>query len=200
MLEDHKMQPSHRLAQHKLAYEVVGFVHGEELAKEAQQQHNTVFRIPVATKPRAAEHENTTGSSNPLSTRLPSRHSPPVTSSNAPAPNLVLPKSLVYNQPIARLLYHAGLVFSKSEGHRLAVRQGAYIASIPGQKLPMGDQLEFTPALNWDPSNTEKFIIDGDTVILRVGKWNVKIIKIVSDEEFEQRGLTAPGWREDKQL
>ena len=193
------MQPSHRLAQHRLAYEVVEFVHGEELAKEAQQQHNIVFRIPLATKPTATAHGNKSGSSDPSITRLPNRHSTPVTSSNAPAPNLVLPKSLVYNQSIARLLYHAGLVLSKSEGHRLAVKQGAYIASIPGQKLPMGDRLEFTPALNWDPSNTEKFIIDGDTVILRVGKWHVKIIKIVSDEEFEQRGLTAPGWREEKQ-
>lgn len=200
-MEDHKVQPSNRLAQHKLAYEVVEFVHGEILAREAQQQHEMVFRIPVA-KPSITKDVNTAGpsnDSNPYFTPLLNRHSRPVTSSNAPSPNLILPRSLVYGQPIARLLYHAGLVYSKNEGHRLAAKHGAHIASTPGTKKPMGDQLEFIPALNWDPSETEKYIIDGDTVILRVGKWNVKIIKIVSDEEFEQRGLTAPGWKEESQ-
>lgn len=197
VVEDHKMQPSKRLAQHKLACEVVTFIQGEERAKEAQEQHDQVFRIPLATKHVASEPLDTAGPSNPNFSRLLNPRSPPITSSNAPSPNLILPKSLVYDQPIARLLYHAGLVSSKSEGHRLAMKRGAYIASIPGQKKPMGDQLEFTPALDWDPSQTEKFIIDGDTVILRVGKWNVRIIKIVSDEEFEKRGLTAPGWKEE---
>ena len=191
------MQPPKRLAQHKLAYEVVTFLHGEQRANEAREQHDKVFRIPLATKPVAGEHLNTAAPSNPNFSRLLNPRSSPITSSNAPSPNLTLPKSLVYDQPIARLLYHAGLASSKSEGHRLAMNHGAYIASIPGQKKPMGDQLEFTPALNWDPSETEKFVIDGDTVILRVGKWNVKIIKIVSDEEFEKRGLTAPGWKEE---
>lgn len=185
------MQPSKRLAQHKLAYEVVELVHGEQLAEEAQQQHDMVFRIPVAAKP--VVEQNTADPTEPSSALA----SPHVTSSNAPAPNLILPKSLVYNQPMARLLYHAGLASSKSDGHRLAVRQNAYIASRPGQIKPMGDQLEFTPTLTWDPSQTEKFVIDGDTIILRVGKWKVKIIKIVSDEEFKRRGLTAPGWEEE---
>lgn len=198
VVEDHKMQPSKRLAQHTLAYEVVTFLQGEQRAKEAREQHDKVFRIPLATKPVASERLDSAGPSNPNFSRLLNPRSPPITSSNAPSPNLILPRSLVYDQPIARLLYHAGLVSSKSEGHRLAMKRGAYIASIPGQKKPMGDQLEFTPALNWDPSETEKFVIDGDTVILRVGKWNVKIIKIVSDEEFEKRGLTAPGWKEEE--
>lgn len=198
------MQPSNRLAQHTLAYNVVELVHGQQHATQAQQQHNIVFRIPVATKaeattPVATEHVNAAGPSNPFFSPSLNRHAPQITASNAPAPNLILPKSLVYNQSISRLLYHAGLVVSKSEGHRLAAKQGAYIAALPGQKKPMGDQLEFTPALDWDPSQTEKFIIDGDTIILRVGKWNVKIIKIVSDEEFEKRGLTAPGWKDEVQ-
>lgn len=195
------MKPSNRLAQHRLAYEVVEFVHGDQLAMETQQQHQMVFRIPAASKatePVANEHVNTTGPSDPLST--PNRHSKPVTSSNAPPPNLILPESLVYNQSMARLLYHAGLADSLSDAHRLGVSGAAHIASLPGQKKPMGDKLEFTLAANWHPSETEKFIIDGDTIILRVGKWNVKIIKIISDEEFEQRGLTAPGWKVDTKL
>ena len=61
----------------------------------------------------------------------------------------------------------------------------------------MGDSLEFSPALNWHADETEKYVIDGCLIILRVGKWKVKIVKIVSDDEFERLGLTAPGWKEE---
>lgn len=197
VVEEHEKQRSKRLAQHKLAFEVVTFVQGELQAEEAQEQHDRVFRIPLANKSVASERLDSADSFDPKLPRLLNPRSPPMTSSNAPSPNVVLPESLVYDQPIARLLYHAGLVRSKGEGHRLAMKRGAYIASTPGQHKAMGDELEFTPALNWDPSETEKFIIEGDTIILRVGKWHVKIIKIISDLEFEKRGLTAPGWNED---
>jgi len=51
--------------------------------------------------------------------------------------------------------------------------------------------------MNWNPQETEKYIIGDDLLILRVGKWKVKIVKIISDEEFEKKGLTAPGWKEE---
>ena len=62
----------------------------------------------------------------------------------------------------------------------------------------MGDSLEFTPILNWKPEMTEQFIVDGNLLVLRVGKWKVKIVKIVSDEEFEDEERDAPGWKEWK--
>ena len=126
------------------------------------------------------------------------RHAPITTSTTAPAPHVILPKSLIYNQPIARVLYAAGLVSSRSEGHRLASQRGAYIGSKPGQKGGMGDSLEFTPIVNWKPEMTEQFIVDGNLLVLRVGKWKVKMVKIVSDEEFEEGELDAPGWKEWK--
>ena len=45
---------------------------------------------------------------------------------------------------------------------------------------------------------TEQFIVDGNLLVLRVGKWKVKMVKIVSDEEFEEGELDAPGWKEWK--
>ncbi|KAK4692532.1 hypothetical protein P7C71_g4697, partial [Lecanoromycetidae sp. Uapishka_2] len=60
----------------------------------------------------------------------------------------------------------------------------------------MGDQVDFTPAANWAASETAKYLIGDDTLILRVGKWKVKVIKIISDQEFHKQGLTAPGWTE----
>ena len=62
----------------------------------------------------------------------------------------------------------------------------------------MSDALEFTACKNWKPEDTNKFIIDGKVLILRVGKWRVKVVTIVSDEEFEAKGLTCPGLKEDE--
>jgi tyrosyl-tRNA synthetase len=33
-------------------------------------------------------------------------------------------------------------------------------------------------------------------LVLRTGKWNVKLIEVISDVEYEQKGLSAPGWEE----
>ena len=63
----------------------------------------------------------------------------------------------------------------------------------------MGDALTFTPVMNWHPEQTEKYVIDGNLLILRVGKWKVKVVRIVSDEEYEGMGLDAPGWKEWKE-
>jgi len=111
--------------------------------------------------------------------------------------HITLPRSLVTDQPIARVLYSAGLVASRSEGHRLCAQKGAYIGSKPSAVGPMSDTLEFSPCKNWKPEDTNNFIIDGKLLILRVGKWKVKIVKIVSDEEFEAQGLMCPGWKEE---
>lgn len=65
----------------------------------------------------------------------------------------------------------------------------------------MGDELEFTPCKNWNPGDTTSHVIEGKVLILRVGKWRMKIVRIVSDKEFESMGLSAPGWpivREEK--
>ena len=124
---------------------------------------------------------------------------PHITAANAPSSHLTLPKSLIYNQPISRVLFAAGLVGSRSEGHRLASNQGAYIGAKHGFTAGMGDELSFSPIVNWKPEETAKYVIDGELLILRVGKWKVRIVKVVSDEEFDEQSLDAPGWREWKE-
>lgn len=194
VMAEHRSQPSQRIAQKKLAFDVLDFVHGEASAIDAAQQHGLVFKssqIPIE-KP-ALE----LGSKPPDVSPLLNPNAPITTANNAPSPHLLLPKSLVYKQPIARVFYSAGLVASRSEGHRLVAKKGAYVGSRPSASGTMDDHLEYSPALNWHADETEKYIIDGDLLILRVGKWKVKIVKIVDDEEFERLGLTAPGWREE---
>ncbi|MCJ1308884.1 tyrosyl-tRNA synthetase [Agyrium rufum] len=201
ILEESRIAPSRRLAQKRLAQEVVTLIHGPTEVMAAERETATVFGssgIP-APDPTNADRKPATTIKEPRgdwSSAL-NKVAPATTSQNRPASNITLPRSLVYNQPIARVLYSAGLVSSRSEGHRLASERGAYIGSLPGQKGGMGDKLEFTPALNWKPEETWKYVIDGELMILRVGKWKVKIVKIVDDEEFERSGVEAPpGWEE----
>ena len=190
-MEEHNKAPPKRIAQHKLAQEVLKLVHGEQLANEAAQEHSKIFKKPLDHEPQNNDDRN-------ISSDYVHKGIPSTSQNTAPTYSLILPKSLVYNQPIARVLYHAGLVASRSEGSRMVSKKGAYLGARPGGSGTMGEQVDFSPAANWDGKETEKYIIGGDVLILRAGKWKVKVIKIISDEEFEKQGLSAPGWKEDK--
>lgn len=193
-MAEHNENASKRVAQHKLARDVVDFVHGKEAAAEAEKAHGSVFRsrrlnrdeaMPEdqywadgarANWPESVESKDATGKAGPNLN-----------------PSISLPCSLVYDQPISRVLFHAGLVASKSEGQRLVAKGGAYVGARPSGGL--GDQIDFIASSATSPQNAEKYIIDGDLLLLRVGKWKVKIVKVVSDIDFREQGLTAPGWQ-----
>lgn len=192
IMDEHVKDPANRHAQHKLAQEVVELVHGSQAAIDAEASHRVAFGSRSGSK-------ETVSSRGDLSNSL-NRQAPQTNSSNMPPINIVLPTSLIYNQSIARILHSAGLVSSRSEGHRLAANQGAYIGSRADGTGRMSDDLTFTPVKLFAPERTKDYIIDGDLLILRVGKWKLKVVKIVSDEEFEKRGLNAPGWKEEEEV
>jgi len=195
LMEEHRKEPSKRVAQHKLAREILEIVHGSKIAEETEQEHRSLFKRPPVTLPQPA----TEGGIRPQDiNRHVNKTAPIVNAENAPSYSLTLPRSLVYNQQISKVIYHGGLVASRSEGHRMVANRGVYIGARPGSTGTMGDQVDFSPALNWDGKETEKYIIDGEYLMIRIGKWKVKIIKIISDDEFEAQGLTAPGWKEEK--
>lgn len=190
-MEEHTKAPPKRVAQHKLAREVLKFVHGETLASQAEQEHRKIFNNSLAPNPQTEnDGSQPTDYVNKAISSTREEH--------APTHSVILPKSLVYNQRIYRVLYHAGLVVSRSDGMRMVTKGGAYLGAKPGSSGTMGEQVDFSPAANWEGKETEKYIIGGDTLILRVGKWKIRVIKIISDEEFEKKGLSAPGWKEDK--
>ena len=194
-MEEHQKAPPKRIAQHKLAREVLRIVHGQKLAYEAELEHARIFNRSSALNPKSDGDEHQ--SMDHVDMTVPfnngdNRDNRPPTSS------LVLPKSLVYNQRISHVLYHAGLVPSRSEGFRLVSKKGASVGARPSSTGPLGNQVDWSPAANWDGKETEKYILGDDTLLLRVGKWKIKVIKIISDEEFEEKGLSAPGWKEDK--
>lgn len=187
-MAEHQRDPSQRKAQHALAREVVELVHSEEDAKNAELNHRSIFRIHSSSSAThtGSEGEKVSGSKKP------------VTEATAPVVNITLPYSLVIDKPPARVLFSAGLVNSRSEGHRLAQNQGAYIGSSTSKSGQMGDGLSFAPVKLWDSSKTRDYLIDGNLLILRQGKWKIKIVKVISDEEFERLGLNAPGWEEEQ--
>lgn len=205
-VEEHKLDPSKRLAQHLLAREFVELVHGPIAAEETAAQHKSIFGRPPKpdqTAATEAQQDATVDQKSSLH-RSDKRHfinmtsgnpSAPITSwENAPSINVFLPRSLVYNTTFPRLLYSAGLVASKSEGWRLVSNQGAYVGSRPGQVGGMGDELKFTPIKHPDKGMPERYIYDDNQLILRVGKWKVKVITILPDEEFAAKGIKVPGW------
>ena len=186
-MEEHNKDPPKRIAQHKLAREVLRLVHGETLAKAAELDHRKIFSKPSAPNPQTND-DREQSKDDVKKAAIPR--------DDAPTHNLVLPRSLIYNQPMDRVLYHAGLVTSRSEGHRLVSKKGAYLGARPGGSGSLGDQVDFSPAAHWDGGETQKYIVGDDTLIIRVGKLKIRVIKIISDEEFEKKGLSAPGWKD----
>jgi tyrosyl-tRNA synthetase len=193
LMEQHRVDPPKRTAQHTLAFEVVSLVHGPDIAIREQQQHNQMF----GGRPLTTLHPGTRPAE--YGTEDNAVYQPieghPVTANNAPKAEMQLPESLILGKSIAKILHAAGLAASSSEGNRLAAQQGAYVAGAPGpdkQGLIPGN-LTWTPVKTWFPGETKKFLIDGKMLILRKGKHNVRIIEMVSDEEWKKSGKMYPG-------
>lgn len=176
-MQAHKQDPGKRKAQHLLASEVLELVHGSEVAAKTRKEHETLRAPTLESLSRSLESDDTQAASRDAAQRI------------------KLPRSLVYDTPFARILYHAGLAGTKSEGARVITKGGAYIASAASQStLSEGGQLAFAPI------KKEEKVVEGtlvnDLLILRLGKWKVRVIEVVDDDAFDEAGESAPGWTE----
>ncbi|XTI84198.1 tyrosyl-tRNA synthetase-like protein [Cenococcum geophilum] len=215
VMQSHIQDPSKRAAQHLLAREFVELAHGAQAAKNAEMQHKKMFSRGTGTiqlsaikeelpkkqiEGGPATKEGTNAKSPQESYMSPSlnRKAPAISSHNAPSKHIVLPKSLVFGQAFPKILHAAGLASSKGEGHKLVMNQGAYVASDPGRASTMGDALTWLPIKNFDPELPKQFLIEENLLVLRVGKWNIRMCRIINDEEFETQGHSCPGWEEFK--
>ena len=208
IMAEHALDESRRLAQHKLAYEFVELIHGLGAAQEAESQHKALFSKSIPIDSLRADSSLTTSAPNAeMETRPPgdwnvslNKGAKPVTAANAPPVHGILPRSLVVGQHLTKVLWSAGLVSSKSEAYRLITQNGCHIGSRTGRgetTVEMGDYVAFTPMKNEPSHHTENYLIDGELLIFKIGKWKLKMIKVVSDEEYEKSGLTCPGWKEE---
>ncbi|EED20413.1 tyrosyl-tRNA synthetase, mitochondrial precursor (tyrosine--tRNA ligase) (tyrrs) [Talaromyces stipitatus ATCC 10500] len=208
LMEETRQDPSKRVAQHALAREFVDIVHGPIEAEAAATQHRQLFR------PRSSISEPTPPPTQPsnipphlandpkysfMNRAAGNKFAKPTNYKNMESNRVTLPRSLVLEQPLAKVLYNAGLVVSNSEGHRLIVGKGVSVGSRPGDSGQMSDALEFTPIKTWVPAKTPDFLIDGNLLIIKIGKWKLKLIELIDDEEFDKRGLDVPGWAEFKE-
>ncbi|ODA78426.1 hypothetical protein RJ55_05807 [Drechmeria coniospora] len=176
VLVQHREDPAKRAAQHTLAFEVLSLVHGSQRALQEAQQHK--FRF---------------GGELPHVVNEPTAESGIVTPNNAPRSDIELPRSVMKLSP-AKLLFATGLASSNADGQRLVTQQGAYVAAQPGQSRGLvPGNLAWTPMKMWFPEETAKFLIDDRILILRKGKHNVRIVELVSDEQWEASGKFYPG-------
>ncbi|KAF7548987.1 hypothetical protein G7046_g8489 [Stylonectria norvegica] len=176
VMTEHQANPSKRIAQHALAFDVVSLVHGSQRAVTEANQHE--FRF--GTAPHAINNQ-------------PPESSGIITPINAPRSDIKLPVHIMKSSP-AKILFAAGLATSSSDGQRLLSAQGAYIAAQPGQARGLvPGNLSWTPMKAWFPEETSKYLIDGRMLILRKGKHNIRIVELISEEEWKASGEIYPG-------
>ncbi|KAI5288732.1 tyrosyl-tRNA synthetase [Ascosphaera aggregata] len=191
VMENHNADRSKCIAQSTLAFEFTELIHGQFAAKQAAEHMAALRNIP----PAANAVDPTTG-------EITYKGSDPATLTNQTNPfnhtsqNMILPRSLVVGQFFHKILWSAGMCESKSQAYKLICNNGAHVASRADSKHQMGDAISYIPIRPWPAEVTEGFITD-DLLILRTGKWKVKIIKVVPDEEYEKLGLACPGWKEE---
>ncbi|KAF5868175.1 putative tyrosyl-trna mitochondrial precursor protein [Botrytis fragariae] len=192
IMEEHMKEPHTRKAQHALARDFLELIHGVPDAKAAELKHRLLFSksstsANVEELQRDLESVEGTLTSSETSTGN-------INASNRPKADLKLPRSFVMTRSIARIVVAAGLCATASEANRLCGASGLYV----GGSRPLGyvgkdDALVFTPIKTWKNSDTHHYIIDGSMLVLRRGKSNIRIIKIVPDEEYIAEGLSFPG-------
>lgn len=196
LMKEHLENPKERKAQRKLAQEFVELVHGEQEAKNAARQHGLVHMKP---EPQKSIRQ---GPLTPRDARWAEegRKSSVPTLIDAPSHNVVLPRSLILGRSMARITRAAGLAESNSDAQRLIQAGSIYIGGQPtAEKKPMYDSaLSYRNVRSWVIEDNEIFLLNDDLLFLRRGKGLVKIIKVVSDEEWQKLGLSYPGESGDK--
>ncbi|KAK3393694.1 tRNA synthetases class I-domain-containing protein [Podospora didyma] len=186
-MEAHRADPAKRIAQHTLAFEVLSLVHGSQKAAMARDEHRQMYGgVPLQSTDSSAAAE--------AGFEYKPVEGQPTVLNNAPRIDMILPESLIMGKSISRILHASGLATSASDGNRLASQQAVYVGAAPGQTRAMNsDAVSFTPVKLWFPSETKHFLIGGKVLILRKGKHNVRVIEMVSDEEYAKSGQKYPG-------
>jgi len=195
IMEHHKLNPANRVAQHTLAFEVCSLVHSPPVALRERMQHQLMFSKEQPDPEAFLLEDVKTAATGVKSKHINNKDGLATDLQHAAQTTLKLPESLLKTQSINKIFFACGLVQSASEGHALMKQGGGYVAAAPGKdmyRLRPGN-LDWTPVKQWLPGDVTKFIIDDKLLILRKGKHNVRIVEMVSDEEWKGSGQTYPG-------
>lgn len=188
LVNEHMKSPEQRKAQHKLAAEFVELVHGREEAIMAEQQHRLLFKNPgiLSALSRIEDAAANAGI---------------VDVNNKPQVNVKLPRHVVFQKSIGRLLYAAGITSSASDGHRLVANEGAYIGTLSHKMIEQTNSgyISWGKITSWKPEDTRKFLVHDDLLFFRKGKQNIRIVQVIPDDQYAVSGEEYPGmareWR-----
>ena len=174
IMNEHNIDPGKRKAQHLLASEVLELVHGREEAEKTRTEHQTMRSPNLASLTGRARTQQDQGQG---------------LQSDGTEDRIVLRKSQVLDTPISRVLLHAGLASSKSEGARMVAKAGVYVAS---RTLGHENQeLHFVQAKDQNVQNAAELLVD-ELLILRIGKWKVRVIEVIDDGDMEVQDGGSP--------
>ncbi|KAI0994993.1 Tyrosine--tRNA ligase [Podosphaera aphanis] len=185
-MERQVKDPSKRIAQHKLALEVVELAHGQHNAKEAEKQHRMLFmkgssfKLPITQTPDASARAGV------------------ITPNNRPQVTIKLPESLIYQKMFGRVVFAANFAASLSESRRLLNASGMYIGTMPDRSINLDSgHVTWAKVEDMESLFLKKYLVCGDLLMLRKGKHNVRIIQVVPDEEYVKANLSYPGMSKD---
>ncbi|TGJ88265.1 hypothetical protein E0Z10_g459 [Xylaria hypoxylon] len=191
IMEQQNLDPPKRHAHHTLAFEVLALVHGISEATATQARHRQMYskdKTLLVTPTSIGEVDSYPQGVYP----------PSATMALNFRPDIKLPESLIMSKSISRILYAAGLASSFNDAHRLVSHRGAHVGGAPGRsahdnkEMRLGE-VAFQSVKNWFPGDTKNFLIDGKILVLRRGKHFVRIVEMITDEEWEASGNSYPG-------
>ncbi|KAJ4286055.1 tyrosyl-tRNA synthetase [Kalmusia sp. IMI 367209] len=221
IIEHHFQDESKRTAQHLLAKEVVELAHGAEDAMKAESAHKEAFSQGTHTFSLAGlrkslletskkdapvdvdeKEQKITAYKKAYASSLPSQSTNGTTTEASKTDTskvVTLPLTLLQRGSFPRVLHAAGLVSSKSEGHRLITKRGAYVVlpNSGSKENPLGLKWEHIPE-TINTADPNQYLIDFEALVLRSGKSKIQVCHIVTEEIFEAEGLTCPGWEDFK--
>jgi tyrosyl-tRNA synthetase len=182
IMDEHRLDKSKRTAQHTLAFEVVELIHGIGAAQSVQAEHRRLFNQNFSLDSLRADPDPSRPA--PETAAIEARppgawnsslnpYAKPTTAESASSVHLTLPQSLIVGKSFSKVLWSAGLVSSKTEAARLILNKGCYVGSKIGKggtATTMGDSLNSTAVAEPNSGESEMFIIDGDVLIITIGK------------------------------
>lgn len=164
-MQQHRTDPGKRIAQHLLASELIELVHGAQAAQIARREHQSLRAPSLASLLQSGGNRSDA-----------SDHSA------SGSERITLPRSSVSDLPWSQILLNVGIAKTKSEGARMLAAGGVYVASRQvddsGPESTDVEKLVFTSAKALKPEDIEKHIIGGNLIVLRLGKWKVRIIEL----------------------
>ncbi|KAF2754393.1 hypothetical protein EJ05DRAFT_456506 [Pseudovirgaria hyperparasitica] len=219
IMEEHNKDASKRLAQNFLAHEFVELVHGWHIAEEARIQTTQLYPNSVNVYEYFKDLINI---KSPNQTAKPppplpdyaapvqvpdkdarkqfAQYTLPELNKYAPQMNVFnknvdtaikLPRAFFARKSWPVILYTSGLAGSRTEATKLLQNKGAYVHGAHGGNIETKDRVVWNPITATKIGDAVQYIRD-NTLMIRAGKWNLKVIEVVDDEVWEQEGMTFP--------